>query len=247
VFDDCLLVQDRATNECQLFDLYEREDIPIGGRFQAPPIYGIHGSLLCLCEQGVSEIRPDYDALRPQSVAMISALFRRTDGMAAGMRLLREHFAALTNVQDLKALIDTVGPFARSPLAQLRFVRAIQFSGVLNAHFILLALIDYARILGDDMVAEAKIPLVDTMCHHSVKFGLGALLSEWPMKLTPRILERTMRSGLRIDRRCAANMLDYAEVLIGIGNKRQAKAILLKAKLDAEVDNPRITELEGLL
>jgi hypothetical protein len=223
VFDDCLLVQNRETNECRLFDLFESDDIPIGMEFLGPPIAAIHGSRLCPCDQAASEIRPNYDALRPQSVAMVSALFRRTDGIPAGMRLLREHFAALTKVQDLKGLIDTVGPFARSPLAQLRFVRAIQFSGVLNPHFIMLALLHYAKILGDDMVAEAKIPLVDTMCHQSVKFGLETLLGEWKMRLTPQILEKTMRSGLRIDPRCAENILDYTRVLISIGNKTRQR------------------------
>jgi hypothetical protein len=247
VFDDALLVFDPGSEEFRLFDVFENRDILIGAPFPGVPTVGVFKSCLALSDATVYDIEENYDQLTANATDMIAALFRRANAVSAAAQLLTVQFRETTRIDDLRTLITSVGPYARSAIAQLRFVHAIQFSGVLNPHFIMLALLEYARILGTEMIPDAKIPLVETMFHRSVRFTLGNLLSEWQPKLAGHAMQAIVGSGIKIDSRCAENVLDYARVCWMTGNRTEAKRILLRFKLDADVDDARIEDLERLM
>jgi hypothetical protein len=247
VFDDALLVFDPDSDEFRLFDVFENRDVLIGAPFQGVPTVGVFKSCLALSDATVYDIVANYDQLPPEGSAMIAALFRRANGASAAARLLGKQFLQTDRIDDLRTLITSVGPYARSPLAQLRFVHAIQFSGVLNPHFIMLALLEYARILGAETIPDAKIPLIETMFHRAVRFTLGNLLDEWQPKLTRRVMQTIMEGGIKIDSRCADNILDYARACWVTGNRSEAKRTLLRFKLDADENDPRIEDLERLM
>jgi hypothetical protein len=250
IYDDMLVVFDRKSKHCKVYDLVDDKEILIGG-FQNQSIdslNGIYDSSVALSSSSIVNLHPNYEAISEAPAFLIAALFRRRHGIFAATSLFLKTFTRLTTVHDLKLLIKTVAPSARSPTAQLRLTRAIQFSGIANPHFLLIALIAYARILDQDMIALAKVPLIELFFHPACRHALESREPVMDLRLPIGILTTVVRSGLPVDCRCAENPLDFAEVCIGAGRRLgEARAVLLKARLDGCEDEERITRLEAAL
>jgi hypothetical protein len=248
VYDDGLLVSKSETTV--YLDMLENEAFVIGSAMPNRGIRAVCDSSLALSSGQYYEIMPNYQAIGPHSTRLIAALFRRKDGLFSAVTLLTKALQQVPNVGEFTKLITDIGPFAKSSVAQVRFARAIQFSGILDPHLILLGLLEYRRALSDAMIDEAKIPLLEMMVHPGCRFALKNLLMSAKLKLSKSDLEVVIdrcTDGFEIDSADVADILDYAQVCIEHGRKRQARRLLLRAALDRPEDRARIRELEERL
>jgi hypothetical protein len=249
VYDDALVVFESTHRYCKVYDLVDDRPVAVGVSCGSAleSLEGIWDSSIAVSSSGIAILRPDYESILAAEGPLIAALFRRRNGLFAATSLFIKKFTHITTVGELKVLIGAVAPSARSPTAQLRLTRAIQFSGTANPHFLLLALLDYARVLGPDMIALAKVPLVELLFHPACRHALEPSAPDCAVRLPIEILAAVIRAGLLVDWRCAEGPLDYVEVCIGAGRTAEARTVLLKARLDGEQDNERLTRLEAVL
>jgi hypothetical protein len=249
VYDDALVVFDRKGKYCRLYDLFGDREVIIGGSAGGVfnSLIGIYDSSIAVSCSSMADLRPNYEGISDATAPVIAALFRRSRGLFAATALFIKQFTAIPTVSDLKSLIQAIAPSARSATAQLRLTRAIQFSAVVNPHFLLLALLEYAHVLGPEMIPLAKIPLMELLFHPACRHSLGWCRLGCDVRLPIDILTVVIRAGLPVDWRCAGGLLDYAEVCIGAGRTAEARAVLLKARLDGEEDGERMKRLDSAL
>jgi hypothetical protein len=97
------------------------------------------------------------------------------------------------------------------------------------------------------MIGRAKVPLVELLFHPACRHALESSALDGVVRLPMDILSTVIRSGLPVDSRFAEGLLDYVEVCIGAVRRGEARAMLLKARLDGGDDNERIAHLEAIL
>jgi hypothetical protein len=172
VYDDALFVTHGRS--FSLFDLADGTAVAIGEPSQVVPNFeGIYNSELAVATGKCFRIRATYESIpyRHGASRLIAALFRRSDGLPAGVALLAKALREVSSVKELKDLIGAVGPSARSPAAQVRFARALQFSGPVNPHMVLLGLLHYREVLGE-LTEEAQLPLFEAMFHPLCRYAM---------------------------------------------------------------------------
>jgi hypothetical protein len=224
VYDDALLISNGA--KLNLLDVSGTTAVCIGEAFAAPPGFrGTFDSALAVAGSQLWTVRPNYESIASGSAALIAALFRRRDGLLKAIELFRHAVQGICCVQDLYALVEAIGPSARSPVAQIRFARAIQFGGLTNPHMILLGLLRYQRILGRDMIDEAKIPILEAMFHSSCRHGMRDFFICSGYRLGKEALRQVVRrfgDSVKIPPEAAAQIGDYIDVCENLGLKRNA-------------------------
>jgi hypothetical protein len=238
VYDDALFITNRS--EFGFFDLRKESMIPIGEISLIPTDFqGIFESRLAVAGMTCFRITPAYDVITSQSGRagrpLIAALFRRADGLSTATALLMKTFNEVKSIEGLKKLVEDIGPSARSPAAQVRFARAIQFSGLVNPHMILLGLLHYRKVLGDEITEEAKIPLFEAMfhprCRHTMSdffMGSGEKLKQDALKV---VMQRYGGEGV-LPLEVAPGIKTYQAVCETLGNSKQANVARLIADLN---------------
>jgi hypothetical protein len=234
VYDDALFATNRKT--FALFDIcgdlqaIQIGDIStIGSDFQ-----GIFGDFAVIGEK-CFRIRPNYDTIASENASLIAALFRRTEGLSTASGLLIEKLRDMKSVRQLRELVATVGPSARSPAAQVRFARAIQFSGIVNPHMILLGLMHFRDVLEGKMIEEAQIPLFEAMFHPACRHAIRDYFLDGRDKLTRDTLAVVIQryAGGEDDWKDAAESLEsYEAVCRDVGNESRAEIANLIATLN---------------
>ncbi|OHT03674.1 hypothetical protein TRFO_28865 [Tritrichomonas foetus] len=195
-------------------------------------------------------INHNYNNIISISMHMIAALFRRVDGLTPALNLLKKRLMETRNATKLIKLIEIIGPHASEPIAQLMFARAIQFSSIIDPHLILLGLVKFANVLGDKMIDEARIPLLETAIHPQCIHSINNLLCCGIIKLNKHSLNyllSTCRKDVTIDPDLVEDILEYANVCIDLKMFKEANRLLLKAQLDGCYDKEKIEMMKQLI
>lgn len=262
-YDDALLVVD-TNNHAILMDLMDSYPIIIGEIFtfssNINKIYGSSDLENCqimpnysqfykYCTDGKQcyEIKPYLTRIQEDTNSLIAAILRRSTGLSPAMALFSKHLKSIQSVQKMEELVDAVGPSAISPIAQIRFSRALQFSGIPNIHLILLGLIEFSIILGDQLIIEAQMPLIETITHPSCKHTFQNLLSCWKLKLNPSTIKAIyLKNDLsfRINPKFVSDPLMFASICIDCGRKDEAKTLLLRCNIEGKFDKDKIIEIQ---
>jgi hypothetical protein len=194
-------------------------------------------------------IEPDYEALQDATAEVIGALMRRSRGLHAAMGLLARALAQVASVEAMDRIAEGVGPFVISPVAQIRYARAIEFSGIPNIHLLVRALVDFYRIRREQITDEALVPLLHVLTHHDCRLFFGELFASSGAKLNKaaiRAIAGKFDEVFELNPQFAENLLDFAEVCIEFGRDRQARnlimrEVLLQTKPLSPADRTRIS------
>jgi hypothetical protein len=234
VYDDALLLSNGA--QFRLLDIAGTIAVCIGDAFAVPPGFrGAFDSQLAVAGGRLWSVRPNYESIASGSSALIAALFRRSDGLLRAIELFKDAAQSISRVQDLYALVDAIGPSARSRVAQIRFTRAIQFAGITNPHMILLGLLRYQGILGADMIHQAQIPLLEAMFHPACRHGMRDFFVCSGHRLVKEAIRQVIRKfgdAVKIPAEAAAQIDDYIEVCEDFGLKKDAARARQRIRLD---------------
>lgn len=181
-----------------------------------------------------------YDnAQNENQLLLIAALFRRRNGLSAAMKLLSAELAKVSTIEEMTTLIQTVGVFASSPSAQIRFTRALQFCATTNPHLLLRGMVLYWQLLGSKVIPEAQEPLIDTMCHSECIHAIMNLMMAWKLKFdnhTARLLVEKMDMSVQIEPAIVTDRVHLARLFVEFGRRNEAMNLIAKCILD-NVDN----------
>jgi hypothetical protein len=237
VYDDALFVAVGRTYS--LFDLADGDAIAIGEPSHVVQNFeGIYNSELAVADGRSFRIRITYDAIayRPENDRLIAALFRRREGLSAAVALLTKAVRDVGTVQKLKELISAIGPSAKSPAAQIRFARAIQFSGLVNPHMVLLGLLHYRSVVGE-MTEEAHVALFEAMFHPLCRYAMRDffIASTEPFKKDAlRLVMQRFGKQFEIPLEITDSIASYIGACEGFADTEQAAAAGLIARLDRQ-------------
>jgi hypothetical protein len=189
-------------------------------------------------------IAPDYEAIENvESIEVVSALLRRRNGLHAAIHVLKDILSSVKSVDAIEQICRSVGRFAVSPVAQIRYTRALQFSGIKNIHLLLLALVEFVKTRKFVISNEALAPLLSLLTNEECKFLFGDLFRAWGMKLNRSAIvaiAKKFDDGFRIDQLFVEDPLDLADVCIQFGRAGQARSILMREVLN---ENPHVFRL----
>ena len=182
-----------------------------------------------------------------QILALIGALFRRENGLNAGMNMLVQILKDV-KTEDMEKIILNIGVYASSPIAQMRFTRALQFSGVTNPHLVLRGLVRYSQGLASKLTDEARAPLLEVLCHKECVHSLHSLMRSSGAKLSPfslRFMLPKLDPSFRIDPTIIEDVVDYVDICIDNNRDKEAKTLIFKCSMDRPGEERRIKSLAG--
>jgi hypothetical protein len=242
VYDDCLVIFDQPSSLFVIIDPAEEEAVCLGmWKSSHRHLLGFFDSRLAVFEGKVWDIHPDYESVVTDNESVIAALIRRDGGETAAIDLLRAKLKLVHDASQMKKLIARIGPSVRRPLAQIRFTRAIQFSGITNAHLILCGLWLYVEIMMKNKCVldeRAKVALWEIMFHPDCRAVASGLLSWCGIRLNKEALRTVLRlcdeDGFKIDANFVEDILDYVEVCLERGNLEMAKKLMLRSRMDGK-------------
>jgi hypothetical protein len=236
-------------------DFAEEKAICLGmWRSASGRLGGFFNSKLALFEEKVFDIDVNYASIVSGDEGLIAALIRRNGGESAAFDLLKVKLKYVGNTEHMKYLVGRIGPWIRSPLSQIRFTRAIQFSGITNPHLILIGLLTFVlplRLIGRDALDErAEVPLWEMMFHPSCRSAARGWMT-WSGMRFNKVGLRTVLSlygnnGFKIDVRQVTNILDYVEVCKEMGYLEMARKLLMRTRMTGIVvaERDRFLQLE---
>lgn len=237
VYDDALLITTIGSGITVFLDLYEDE----GEQMIGEPFYtdktlenGFNNQY-ALCNDRFYLIKNNYQAIESDSQYLVAALFRRNDGVLSGSRLLMKILKSVGSVEKMKDIIRTVGKYAVSPVAQIRFAHAIQFCGITDPHLILIGLIEYTQTLGDKLINETKIPLIEALSHPYSRNSMQDYLCSNSIKLdiqSARAILGKTKDGFHPNQSIIQDYLDFASICIENGLLHEAEKMIIRASLD---------------
>lgn len=222
------------------------------GHLPAPSLLVIDKNLACGIDK-CYEIQSDYEAIKLENVsgksehvlALIGSLFRREDGLNAGMNMLVQVLRDV-KTEDIEQIILNIGVYACSPIAQMRFTRALQFCGVTNPHLILRGLVRYVQCVSNKLVDDARIPLLELLCHEECRHSLHNLVISSGTKLNSfslRCMVPKLGPEFRLDPAIVEDPIEYAEICIENGREKEAKSLILRCAMDYPGEERRVRVL----
>ncbi|EAY10505.1 hypothetical protein TVAG_484160 [Trichomonas vaginalis G3] len=247
IFDNALLIYHRPTQKFTLIDMYDADDIQIFPPFDCEfPILEILDSSKAFSDEFMLDTRCNYQVINVTDLNIIAALFRRTNTLTHSIFLLSNLLKGSVDVETMNKIIQTIGPSARSPSTQIRFVKAIQFSGIVDPHLILLALLRYSKILGDDMIDDAKISVIQAAFHPYCRNTLKDMFSLWKLKMNDVImkyivtkLDESYWYGIEM----FGDILKFAKICTDVGKSEIARKMIIKFVLDGGESSENFTEI----
>ena len=249
-FDGGMIVSSLEKNRAVLVDVFDINHSKVGASFDWPlNMIGVCGSRWAVYDGVCREIVPNYGDIGDCTVEMISALFRRTGGVVTACAQLKRQLRNVKSVQEMKRIVQSIGPSVMKPDIQLRVAHAIQFSGIMDPHVILLGLLEFLQMLGNRAILETRKVVTKAMIHPLCRNAVGNLLAT-QFKMDMQMLRCVISEcgdSLFIDISHVEDILDYAEVCIEFGQMRKAKRLLLRATLDENPAKERIEILKKKL
>ena len=236
VLDDALLMCDLRNNRTVLLDILGSEEIQIGFPFASENvIHSVFNNTIGVCPKKMFKLKIHYETIKDDSPLVIAALFRRSAAIQQAVFLLSQRLRDSKTVESMKNVVDIIATSAISPVAQIRFVRAIQYSSISDPHLILLALLRFSIILGPKMIDDARIALIEAAMHSACKNTFRNLLNVWGIKLNAhslRIIAGKSGHKILIDAENVEDVLVYADICIDFDNKEMARKLILRFVLD---------------
>ena len=236
VLDDALLMCDLRNNRTVLLDLLDPEEIQIGYTFASENvIHSVYANSYGLCPKKMFKLKLHYEIIRDDNPKIIASLFRRQKALSHALSLLSQRLRNSKTVESMKDVVDTIGPSATSPVAQMRFVRAIQYSTIVDPHLILLAILRFSLILCNKMIDDTRVTLIEAVAHSSCKYTFRNLLNVWNMKLNAHALRAIVGKfdhSISVDAEHVEDVLVYADICIDCNKKEMAKKLFLRYILD---------------
>ena len=253
-FDDALFVSDNNGNSI-LIDFMESHCITIGSIFKflpnllrpyinslsldfmTSPTYSCNYSYFA-DDKMCYKVTLNLNILDENKTQKIAAILRRSTGLSHAMYLIGRYLKSVDSVEKMNELVLNVGPSAVAPIAQIRFARAIQFSGINNPHLILLGLLKFSSIM--KLTDQALIPLIEMISHSSCRYALKNLLTCYKMKLNKsalRVLLGKCDESFTIEPEFVENLLDFANICIDFGRQKEARRLILRLILQGDLSN----------
>ncbi|KAK8887931.1 hypothetical protein M9Y10_038990 [Tritrichomonas musculus] len=246
-YDDCLLSVDISNaGSSNLLDFNDNLYISVGGQFMLQNdlhIIGIFNQDFALCDDHcIYKIIPNYSKIKIEKhdtdhyFEVTASIMRRKDGINNAFDRLREMLTITRDYNQLKKIVMKIGPSATDPVAQMKFSRLIQFSGLSDPHLISLGLIQFSFVLGDKIVSETWIPLLEIFAHSQIENLLDDAVKNGIIKLnstTIKNLTLAFNKKIHIDENIYSvdNLIDYANAYIDMEMYDDAKLIINIAQL----------------
>lgn len=256
-YDDCLLAIDTSDSGSSiLIDFTENHYTPVGSQFKLPNnihIINVFNKDYVLCDDNcIYKLQPDYSKIKNDSLDVTAAIMRRKDGMNNAFDRLRTKLESARDNDKLKEIIKKIGPSAVDPIAQMKFTRSIQFSGISDPHLIILGLVQFSILLGDKMIDEAWIPLFECFAHSQIENLLDSAIRNGIIKLNSSSIKNLVlafNKELHIDSNVYSvdNLIDYANAYIDLGHFKAAKIIINLAQLSDSFSEEQIEQIKKRL
>ncbi|KAH0795680.1 hypothetical protein GPJ56_000559 [Histomonas meleagridis] len=258
VFDNAILVTDTKKNRSALLDFQDTEKYKVVG-----DVFDIKKGFKCIFDDTFSlfdneiyEIKTNYEAIAQMKISkhLIAYLFRRRNGITSAVNMLIRRLKETCTSYQMKKLVKKIAPSLTSPVTQIRFVRALQFCGILNPQLLMIGMIEFYSIIGSEMTCEVKEAVFDIFTHNSCRNALIDLFNCRPslIKLDEEALRLLMRkcgTDMIIQPRNVDNLYEYAKVCIEFGMQKEAKKLILRVILDQNEISPdknMLDEIEDL-
>lgn len=257
-YDDCIIFVDKLNDGLSSFiDFAEESQYTcIVKNFQLPSKLKFENIFcrdvaLCSCDNQrmICTISPKYSEIASDSLYVIASLMRRNEGLNASIDKIRNLLSYATTT-DLYQIVDIIGPAAIEPSSQVRFARLIQFSGIQNPHLIALVLLKFIKIIGNKLINETMIPVIESLSHPILKPLIDSIISNGMLPLDERTmycLITEFEKMVHINESNVEDMLQYANALIDLKMWKSAKIAIIKAKLSNQYTPEQITEIESRL
>ena len=174
---------------------------------------------------------------------------RRTNGMNNAFdRLLKKLQTA--EESDLEKIVKRVGPSAKDPIAQMKFSRLILFSGISDPHRIILLMIEYISILGEDMIDETWVPFLEIFAHSQTENLLVSAIKNNIIKLNSRTihsLKLYFGEKMHVEENVynAGNLIDLAYACINMKSYDDARLVITLAELSEKYSKEQMDQVKN--
>lgn len=247
-FDDTVLVYDDEQNAC-IFDISTDKAIYLSQQFKLQqPISRIIFDNFGYNQNNKFKISFDFENIISTDPDVIGAVFRRTNSLSRALTLFSQTLKETSHIEDVKLLINATAPYAINSVAQVRYVRAIQFASIAEPHLILLALINTCMIMGNKMIDAAKNALFEILAHNECMFTMKNLIASWNMKLNEyalQILAPKLGEEIELAPEFVQDILVYADICIESDKPDIAKRLILRYIFDQMTSVRDIEEIRA--
>ncbi|OHT02862.1 hypothetical protein TRFO_06900 [Tritrichomonas foetus] len=183
----------------------------------------------------------------PHSCELIAAILRRTNGIQTAMSKLSQLLKDCKTSSAMEDIVWKIGTYATSPLAQLRFTRTLQYSGITNPHLILLGMLRFAHIMGSRLTDNAMTHLLDMMAKDECVHAIPSLLSAWNQKLNKYAMKALLKSNpafFDLDPSFFQDSYEFIRECLNTGRQERARNLILRAATCGEKSNELSSVIE---
>ncbi|KAK8887915.1 hypothetical protein M9Y10_038974 [Tritrichomonas musculus] len=232
LFDQTLLISSpKATS---LIDFQGTKSVLLGQISGKPDSQIVNDSYFVSISNNILyEFQENYQSFQdPCPLDIIGAIIRRKNGLQTAFEKLIISLQKSEKVTSsmIENIVKKIGAYATSPMAQIRFTRAIMYSGITNPHLILLGLLRYSNILQSKLVLEARRPLLDILSKDEIANAVPSLLSSWNQKLDKNSMEILLNANpifYELDSSYFQNTSDFIRACIESDRGEKAMTLIL--------------------
>ena len=248
IFDNTLLISSpKATT---LIDYQGPKPIVLGQISDKPLAQIVNDEyLVSISNSKLYEFQENYQSFTdPIPYELIGAIIRRKNGLQTAFEKLMISLKMSEKVTSsmIDNVVKSIGAYATSPLAQIRFTKVIMYCGITNPHLILLGLLRYSNTLQSKLIPEARKPLFDILSKEEIVMVVPSLLSSWNQKLNKESMEILLNANpafYELDSSFFQDPNDFIRACIESGRSEKAKTLIL---LETTSGNKN-TELASLI
>lgn len=189
--------------------------------------------LISITNSKLYEFQENYQSFPdPCPFDLIGAIVRRKNGLQTAFDKLITSLKMSGKVTSsmIDNVVKSIGTYATSPIAQIRFSRVLMFCGITNPHLILLGLLRYSNTLQTKMIPEARKPLFDILSKEEIINVVPSLLSSWNQKLNKESMEILLSANpafYELDSSFFQNPNDFIRACINTGRSEKAMSLIL--------------------
>lgn len=232
LFDNTLLIS--SPKETSLIDFQGAKPILLGQISDKPLAQIVNNNhLISITNNKIYGFLENYQSFAdPCSFELIGAIIRRKNGLQTAFEKLMISLRMREKVTSamIENVVRSIGAYATSPIAQIRFSQVIMYCGITNPHLILLGLLRYSNTLQSILIPEARKPLLDILSKDEIVNVVPSLLSSWNQKLNKNSMEILLASNpifYELDSSFFQNPNDFIRACIESGRGEKARTMIL--------------------